>query len=67
MLSALRIPPRKGEAMARTAAVGSFGLGRLLILASVVVFVLAAFGVDIGADVGLVAVGLALFAAGHAV
>jgi hypothetical protein len=52
--------------MARTAAVGTLGLGRLLILASVVIFVLAAFGVEIGADVGLVAAGLACFAAGHA-
>lgn len=52
--------------MARTAALGSFGLGRLLILVSVVIFILAAFGVDIGADVALVALGLAFFAAGHA-
>lgn len=43
--------------------VGGFGLRTILLAAAVVVFVLAAFGVDIGADVGLVAVGLALFAA----
>jgi len=35
-----------------------------LILAAVIVFVLAAFGVSVGA-VALVPVGLALFAAGH--
>ncbi|HVM69428.1 MAG TPA: hypothetical protein VM204_06285 [Gaiellaceae bacterium] len=52
--------------MARTIGAG-LGLGRILILASVVVFVLAAFGIDIGTDVGLIALGLALFAAGHVV
>ena len=51
--------------MARTTA-GSLGLGRILIAISVVVFILAAFGVDIGTDVGLIALGLAFFAAGHA-
>ena len=50
--------------MARALAT-SFGLGRILIGISVVIFVLAAFGVDIGADVALVALGLAFFAAGH--
>ena len=43
------------------------GLGRILILVSVVIFIIAAFGVDIGADVGLVSLGLAFFAAGHVV
>jgi|tagenome__1003787_1003787.scaffolds.fasta_scaffold12120860_1 hypothetical protein len=42
---------------------GGFGLRTLLLVAAIIVFVLAAFGVDIGADVGLVAIGLALFAA----
>jgi hypothetical protein len=46
--------------MART-----LGLSRILIAISVVIFVLAAFGVDIGADVALVALGLGFFAAGH--
>ena len=50
--------------MARTTAL-NFGLGRILIAISVVIFILAAFGVDIGADVALVALGLAFFAAGH--
>ncbi len=50
--------------MARTDVIG-FGLGRILIAISVVIFVLAAFGVDIGAEVALVALGLAFFAAGH--
>jgi hypothetical protein len=44
---------------------GGWGIGRLLIAISVVVFVLAAFGIEIGGDVGLVALGLAFFAAGH--
>ncbi len=43
----------------------SFGLGRILILIAVVIFVLAAFGIEIGGDVGLVALGLAFFAGGH--
>lgn len=49
--------------MARVAV--GLGLGRILIGISVVIFILAAFGVDIGADVALVALGLAFFAAGH--
>jgi hypothetical protein len=44
---------------------GGWGIGRLLIAVAVVVFVLAAFGIEIGGDVGLVALGLAFFAAGH--
>lgn len=43
--------------------VGGFGLRTILLVAAIIAFVLAAFGVDIGADVGLVAIGLALFAA----
>jgi hypothetical protein len=43
--------------------VGGFGASTILLVAAIIVFVLAAFGVDIGADVGLVALGLALFAA----
>ncbi len=43
------------------------GLGRILILVAVIIFVLAAFGVEIGADVTLVPLGLAFFAAGHLV
>lgn len=42
---------------------GGFGLRTVLLVAAIIAFVLAAFGVDIGADVGLVAIGLALFAA----
>ena len=49
--------------MGRTAF--DLGPGRILIGISVVIFVLAAFGVDIGADVALVALGLAVVAAGH--
>ena len=48
---------------------GDWGLSRLLIAVAVVLFVLAAFGVDLG-DFGredLIALGLALFAAGHVV
>ena len=45
----------------------SFGLGRILILVAVVIFVLAAFGIEVGGDVGLVALGLAFFAGGHLV
>ena len=48
--------------MARATAL-NFGLGRILIAISTVIFVLAGFGVDIGADVALVAVGPAFFAA----
>ncbi len=39
--------------------------GSLLIIVAIVIFVLAAFGVDIGDDVLLVPLGLAFFAAGH--
>jgi hypothetical protein len=49
--------------MANGRTVGGFGVRALLLVAAIIVFVLAAFGVDIGADVGLVALGLALFAA----
>ena len=49
--------------MARDVNLGGFGVRSLLLAAAIVVFVLAAFGVDIGADVGLVSLGLALFAA----
>jgi hypothetical protein len=41
------------------------GLGRILIAVSVVIFLLSAFGVELGGDVGLLALGLAFFAAGH--
>ena len=46
-----------------------WGLSRILIAVSVVLFVLAAFGVDLGDfDRGdLLALGLAFFAAGHVV
>ena len=50
-----------------TRTIGSWSLSRILILVSIVIFVLAAFGVDIGADVGLISLGLAFFAAGHLV
>ena len=49
----------------RTNVVGTWGVSRILIAIAVVLFVLAAFGVDIGEDIGLVALGLAFFAAGH--
>jgi len=42
-----------------------WGLGRLLVAAAVVIFLLSAFGVEVGGDVGLVALGLAFFAAGQ--
>ncbi len=48
-------------------ATGAWGLGRILIAVAVVLFLLAAFGVGIGGDFDLVALGLALFAAGHIV
>ncbi len=53
-------------AVART---GAWGLSRILIAIAVVLFLLAAFGVDLGDfDRGdIVALGLALFAAGHVV
>jgi hypothetical protein len=55
-----------GTHMARI--LGGYGLGRILILVAVVIFVLAAFGVDIGEeDITLVPLGLAFFAAGHLV
>ena len=48
---------------------GAWGVGRILIAVAVVLFLLAALGVTLGdfdrADI--VALGLALFAAGHAV
>lgn len=43
------------------------GVGRILVIAAVVVFLLAAFQVDVGDDVSLVPLGLALFAASFAV
>ena len=42
-----------------------WGPGTILIAISVVIFLLAAFGVDIGEDISLVPLGLAFFAAGH--
>ena len=51
--------------MATRTTFGTWGVSRILIAISVVIFILAAFGVTIGADVGLVALGLAFFAAGH--
>lgn len=46
---------------------GDWGVSRILIAIAVVLFVLAAFGVDLGDfDRGdIVALGLAFFAAGH--
>ena len=41
--------------------------GTILIVISVVIFLLAAFGVDIGGDLALVPLGLAVFAAGHVI
>ena len=43
----------------------AFTPSSILILIAVVIFVLAAFGVDVGDDVSLVPLGLAFFAAGH--
>ncbi len=43
----------------------ALGIGRILIAIAAVIFLLAAFGVELGGDVGLVALGLAFFAAGH--
>ena len=55
--------------MARNTALGTWGVSRILIAVAVLLFVLAAFGVDLGdfdrAD--LLALGLAFFAAGHIV
>jgi hypothetical protein len=42
--------------------------GSLLIIGSIVIFLLAAFGVDVGDDdILLVPLGLAFFAAGHVI
>jgi hypothetical protein len=46
--------------------VRALGIGRILIVIAAVIFLLAAFGIELGGDVGLVALGLAFFAAGHA-
>jgi len=43
----------------------ALGIGRILIAIAAVIFLLAAFGIELGGDVGLVALGLAFFAAGH--
>ena len=51
--------------MATRTTLGTWGVSRILIAIAVVLFVLAAFGVDIGGDIGLVSLGLAFFAAGH--
>ncbi len=47
----------------------AWGLGRILIAIAVVLFLLAAFGVDVGGfdRTDLVSLGLAFFAAGHIV
>jgi hypothetical protein len=42
---------------------GRYSVSTLLLIAAIVVFLLAAFGVDVGDDVSLVPLGLALFAA----
>ena len=44
-----------------------WGAGTILIAISVLIFLLAAFGVDVGGDFSLVPLGLAFFAAGHLV
>ncbi len=48
---------------------GRWGLGAILIVIGAVLFVLAAFGVDVGDfdRLDLIALGLAFFAAGHVV
>jgi hypothetical protein len=53
--------------MARRAAFGGWGLSGLLYAVAVVLFVLAAFSVDVGDfdRLDLMALGLAVFAAGH--
>jgi hypothetical protein len=53
--------------MARRAAFGGWGLSGLLFAVAVVLFVLAAFGVDVGDfdRLDLIALGLASFAAAH--
>lgn len=44
---------------------GGYGLSALLYVAAIVIFALAAFGVDVGDDVSLTPLGLAFFAAAH--
>ena len=44
-----------------------FTPSRILVAGSVVIFVLAAFTIDVGDDVALVPLGLAFFAAAHLV
>lgn len=53
--------------MARRAAVGGWGASALLYVAAVVLFVLAALGVDVGDfdRLDLIALGLAAFAGAH--
>jgi hypothetical protein len=51
--------------MARRGAFGGWGLASLLYIVAIVIFVLAAFGVDAGDDVSLTPLGLAFFAAAH--
>lgn len=53
--------------MARRAAFGGWGLAGLLYAAALVIFILAAFGVDIGDfdRLDLLAFGLAAFAGAH--
>ena len=53
--------------MARGTAVGGWGLSRLLYAVAIVIFILAAVGVDLGEidRLDLIALGLAAFAGGH--
>lgn len=53
--------------MTRRTAFGTWGLSRLLYVVAVVIFVLAAFGVDVSDfdRLDLLALGLASFAAAH--
>jgi hypothetical protein len=51
--------------MARRTTFGGWGLTGLLYAAAIVIFLLAAFGVDVGDDVTLTPLGLAFFAAAH--
>jgi hypothetical protein len=55
--------------MPRTGAVGGWGVSALLYAAALVLFVLAAFGVDVGDfdRLDLIALGLAAFAGAHLV